>query len=574
MELLGILFKINVSLLIFYLVYRWVLRKLTFYNFNRIYLLSGIIISALLPFLQGNAAVSTGISKMQQAVGMNPDDLFMSMKAYYFWDLGTIALFVYWSGVCLMSLIFLIQLMSLLLLFLRSRKERLFGYKVRILQEQSQPFSFFRGIFIHPARHSAEEILSILQHEEIHVHQWHSVDVLLGEIKRILCWFNPAAWLVLSAIRENLEFIADRKVLQNGMDAKVYQYTLLSVQQSASQQLITNNFNFSHLKLRITMMNKRKSSDLHLMKYLLAVPVIAMAGMLTNYANAQIEQDKETSRATITINGITTFDLEELENLSDEALEKKLGMKKEGIKTVEIRKGEPGTTSMQYGGNDHREPEYRIDDNVSEEDMKKKSVAVKMQGNGLRIVTMETRPGVTADGRGERVQVDQTAGFTTAGIKLYDGKKVTDENVQPIFYVNGKKVEKIEDLDPEHVLSVTVLKDASAKAYDPNVKDGHGIILIETKNDNAKSSGKSMLQQDLNSFRLYPNPANDILNLDIYSDHIDNTYEIFDAQGKKVLSGKLKSKNTIHTAHLRTGTYIIRMMINGQPGSMKFEVVR
>ncbi|MBX9449459.1 MAG: M56 family metallopeptidase [Taibaiella sp.] len=410
MELLSILFKINVSLLIFYLAYRWVLRRLTFYNFNRIYLLSGIMISALLPFLQGNVTVRTGISKMQQAVGMNPDDLFMSMKAYHFWDLETIALFVYWSGVCLMSLIFLIQLVSLLLLFLRSRKERLFGYSVRILQEQSQPFSFFRGIFINPSRHSREEMVSILQHEEIHVRQWHSVDVLLGEIKRILCWFNPAAWLMLSAIRENLEFIADRKVLQNGMDVKAYQYTLLSVQQSVSPQLITNNFNFSHLKLRITMMNKRKSSDLHLMKYLLAVPVIAMASMLTNYASAQ--QDKDASDATITINGTATFDLEELENLSDQELEQKLGIKKEDIKTVEIRKDAPGILGRPYEGDDHTD---RVED---------KSITVMVnpldaslyEEKGLKILKMEARPG-------ERMNGDQTAGFTAAGVKLYNGKR-------------------------------------------------------------------------------------------------------------------------------------------------------
>lgn len=563
MELLSILFKINVSLLIFYLVYRWVLRRLTFYNFNRIYLLSGIMISALLPFLQGNAAVRIGISKMQQAVGMHPDDLFMAMKGYHFWDLETIALFVYWSGVCLMSLIFLIQLVSLLLLFLRSRKERLFGYSVRILQEQSQPFSFFRSIFINPSRHGPEEILSILQHEAIHVHQWHSTDVLLGEIKRILCWFNPAAWLMLSAIRENLEFIADRKVLQNGMDVKAYQYTLLSVQQSASPQLITNNFNFSHLKLRITMMNKRKSSDLHLMKYLLAVPVIAMASMLTNYASAQ--QDKDASSATITINGIATFDLEELQNLSDEELEKKLGMKTEDIKTVEIRKDAPGILGRPYEGNDHTD---MVED---------KSITVMVhpldgspyKENGLKILKMETRPE-------ERMNGDQTASFTAAGVKLYNEKGVTDENVRPIFYVDGRMVEGIEYLDPENILKMTVLKDASAKTYDPNVKEGQGIILIETKKDHEKStiSGKSILPRELNSSRLYPNPANDILNLDINSDHPNNTYEIFDAQGKKVLSGKLKSKNTIHTAHLKTGTYIIQLMINGQPESMKFEVVR
>ncbi|MBX9449460.1 MAG: T9SS type A sorting domain-containing protein [Taibaiella sp.] len=155
-------------------------------------------------------------------------------------------------------------------------------------------------------------------------------------------------------------------------------------------------------------------------------------------------------------------------------------------------------------------------------------------------------------------------------------KGVTDENVRPLFYVDGRIVEGIEYLDPENILKMTVLKEGFAKEYDQNIKEGQGIVLIETKRAGTKSilSGNGMPHQSPRSFKLYPNPAKDVLNLDVYSDHPNNTYEIFDPQGKKVLSGKLRSKNPISMDALKTGTYIIQLMIEGKPESMKFEVVK
>jgi hypothetical protein len=125
------------------------------------------------------------------------------------------------------------------------------------------------------------ELVTILKHEQVHVRQIHSADILLGEIVRVFCWFSPFAWMISNAIRKNLEFIADRQVLQEGIERRKYQYSLLATFTGQSTVSFPNHFNFSHLKTRIYMMNKQKSSNPHLMKYLLTATLSAITLLFT-----------------------------------------------------------------------------------------------------------------------------------------------------------------------------------------------------------------------------------------------------------------------------------------------------
>src|SRR5690606_9792881 len=138
-------------------------------------------------------------------------------------------------------------------------------------------FSFWRHIYVNVDHHEQQDLLEIFKHEQIHVDEVHTLDVLLAEIASVCAWFNPGIWLLRAAVHENLEFITDRKVLSSGVDKKVYQYSLLSIgQQTGKYSAIGNGFNLKSLKRRIMMMNRRKSSRVHLGRYLLVLPVIAV----------------------------------------------------------------------------------------------------------------------------------------------------------------------------------------------------------------------------------------------------------------------------------------------------------
>ena len=153
----------------------------------------------------------------------------------------------------------------------------LFKHKVAIFQVNKPiiPFSIGNSIFINQHLHNEEELKEIIRHEFIHVKQKHSIDTFVGEIICVLNWYNPFAWMIRRAIRNNLEFIADNKVLENGLDKKEYQRLLLKVI-GISQFSISTKFNFSSLKKRIAMMNKKQSAKTQLLRLLLLLPVMTV----------------------------------------------------------------------------------------------------------------------------------------------------------------------------------------------------------------------------------------------------------------------------------------------------------
>jgi hypothetical protein len=142
------------------------------------------------------------------------------------------------------------------------------------MDKDAAPFSFWRSIYVNPARHEPADLKSILLHEQVHVNQWHTADILLAELSSIFYWFNPGIWLIKKAVRENIEFITDRKILKNGIDSKTYQYSLVNVSFNNTQPGIVNHFNISTIKKRIIMMNAKRSSKLNLTRYAFVVPAV------------------------------------------------------------------------------------------------------------------------------------------------------------------------------------------------------------------------------------------------------------------------------------------------------------
>lgn len=204
--------------------------------------------------------------------------------------------YLYLAGVVALLVRLAVQAFSLYRLIVRMPEKEINGVCVKCLNDPSGPFSFFGWIFMNPAAVKEDEISEILTHEMAHVKQHHSVDVLLAEMVSICCWMNPFAWLLKREVRLNLEFLADRKVMEAGFATKSYQYHLLGLAYNHKYGL-SNNFNFSHLKQRIIMMNKKKSNAAGHIKYALFVlPAFALlvAGNISCSQDAsQTEDAKE-----------------------------------------------------------------------------------------------------------------------------------------------------------------------------------------------------------------------------------------------------------------------------------------
>jgi hypothetical protein len=283
--LIPYLVKLFVSLTIVLLFYQLVLRKLTFYNANRWYLVVFTALSFLVPFINvttfvnGNPsadglmqfipAVQTYSVELEDATHC-PIPLWSTSWNKWDWLLFSFAI-----GTGILFIRFLVRCFS----FLRLRRMATLlpgsGLNIYHVDAAIIPFSFGNSIFINSNQHTETELREIIRHEFIHVKQNHTIDILWAELMCMLNWYNPAAWLLRSSIRQNLEFIADNKVLENGVDRKQYQYLLLKVIGN-DQFSIAQKFNFSSLKKRIAMMNKTRSGRIHLLRFLLVLPVLAV----------------------------------------------------------------------------------------------------------------------------------------------------------------------------------------------------------------------------------------------------------------------------------------------------------
>lgn len=183
---------------------------------------------------------------------------------------------IYIAGILALSIRLIVQAISLYMIILRTPEKTVNGIRIKCMKDKSGPFSFFNWIFLNPDNVKEEEMNEILTHEMAHVRQKHSIDVIISELVNICCWINPFAWLMKREVRLNLEFLADRKVMDAGFATKSYQYHLLGLTYSHKYGL-SNNFNFSHLKQRIIMMNKKKTNGAGHIKYaLFAIPAFAL----------------------------------------------------------------------------------------------------------------------------------------------------------------------------------------------------------------------------------------------------------------------------------------------------------
>lgn len=449
------LIKANIALCLFYVAYRMGLRRLTFYTLNRWFLLSGIAFSSIFPLVDVNDFVNRHETLAEQAVIYLPDLNAWKQpvqEVFNFWNLME---WVFWAGVAVMFLRLLVQMTSLLFLHAKTRPAEIEDKPVRLMRTFMNPFSFFRHIYVNPSLHSPEELQAILQHEAIHVKEWHSADVLMGEINNVFYWFNPGAWLMKTAIRENLEFLTDRTMLRTGVDRKVYQYSLVQVNAAQYAAGITNNFNFSHIKNRIRMMNKEKSSRLHLSRYALLGCVVCVAVLSLNFTKAG--------------NAAVHNVVKEVRIALDIPVAKKDTVPAAPKKDYIVTESRVASTGKLI-----RRDSVAI---VPGQNLKGTVTGVKITADTFKVVTGNRKP---------------------SEIRLV-GPHANDPDRQPLFIVDGEPGEYgsngLKDLNPNAIESITVLKDASAAAIYGTVAARNGVVIVVTKKGKKNDAGKKPLEE-------------------------------------------------------------------------------
>ncbi|MGG9963620.1 M56 family metallopeptidase [Ferruginibacter sp. SUN106] len=272
--------KLSVSLAVVFLFYYFILRKLTFYNHNRWYLLGYTILSFFIPFINIAAVLQKNNWHSSEIINWVPtinNNIVTGLPVTHLaiWGIKEIVLLIIVAGMLVMLTRLLLQVFSFKKMLRKAEPVTTDGMNLYQVNDNIIPFSFGNAIFINRHLHTEEELQEIIHHEFVHVKQRHSIDIIWSELLCIACWYNPFVWLLKRSIRQNLEFIADGKVLENGINKKEYQYLLLKVIGN-NQYSIATQFNFSSLKKRIAMMNKTKSAKRQLIRLLFLLPATAV----------------------------------------------------------------------------------------------------------------------------------------------------------------------------------------------------------------------------------------------------------------------------------------------------------
>src|SRR5690554_1645129 len=284
METLIYILKSTALLSLFFLVYEFLLKRDTFFTLNRYFLIVGVLVAVALPFLTftKTIVVEESIttvntldlntlnynSSTSQAVLMENPSFWTSI------DFTQILVYLYFLGIIFFLVKFCISLIKLQrILSYRPKTYLKNGIRYIETDRKTNPFTFFKTVVYNPALHSTDELEMILKHETTHAQNWHSVDVLLGQLLIAVHWFNPLVWRYSKRIDQNLEFIADYKTTKARFPKKSYQMTLLRHALPNNMSLPVNNF-YSFTKIRILMLNKNKSHHKNRLKVLLVLPFI------------------------------------------------------------------------------------------------------------------------------------------------------------------------------------------------------------------------------------------------------------------------------------------------------------
>ncbi|MHA4894015.1 M56 family metallopeptidase [Pedobacter sp. PWIIR3] len=286
-ELFIFLLKVNIALVVFCLGYYLVLRQLTFYTLNRVYLVLSILCASLYPLVDIPALLQhKQLASVQQiAINWQTSATQLAEEPAYW----TVLTYLFWAGLLVFAARLTLQLASLYRLYRGSIPAVFHDHEVRVTKANISPFSFWQNIYINPDNIEPADLENVLRHEQVHVNEWHTLDILLAELSVVAYWFNPGVWLMKKAVRENVEFITDRKILQQGADSKAYQYSLLHVSTAeTASAAITNHFNFLTLKKRIKMMNAKRSSNLNLTRYAFLVPSVFACLFIVGISKAEV----------------------------------------------------------------------------------------------------------------------------------------------------------------------------------------------------------------------------------------------------------------------------------------------
>ena len=199
------LLKSSAVLFIFYVCYQLFLQRDTFFQANRWFLLSGLVVASSIPFIVipnyiEYTPIASGLEYNYTTTNNNVTPESIQDESFNYIAIIT---WTYLAGILFFFGKLAIEFLSLKKILKRSTTKSKGEYKLMETNETVAPFSFFNRIIYNPNQFKAEELTHVINHEKVHTKEWHSIDTLIAQFSCILFWFNPIVWLYKKALQQN-----------------------------------------------------------------------------------------------------------------------------------------------------------------------------------------------------------------------------------------------------------------------------------------------------------------------------------------------------------------------------------
>lgn len=263
------LLQVNLYLIVFFGFYKLLLDKETYFTLNRIYLVAAGLLSLCTPFIrlewltEQKAAQQVYTSVNWEAV-LAKATIVTERNDGFNW--GNAFVYIYCTGIVFFLIRFVFNLFAVKKLINVSKAGSAFSFFGKKVIDQELP---------------QMDVIDI--HEEAHIKQWHTLDILFFEIIGIITWLNPVIYLYKKAIKNIHEYLADELAAEFQGDKAEYAMLLLSKSFGISPNTLTNGFlEKSLIKKRIFMLHKERSKKIAVLKYGIFIPLFALLIVLAS----------------------------------------------------------------------------------------------------------------------------------------------------------------------------------------------------------------------------------------------------------------------------------------------------
>ena len=519
--MLVFILKSAITLALLYSCFFILLSKETFHRFNRVMLLGIMVAAFVVPMLHITTEHPTIINEEVQLIENMTDRGIV----FIYEDEATepqpqinrvqVMMWVYLTGVAVMLMITLIQVINLVRLMHRGIQQKdEQGNTIILINGEIPPFSIFHFIVMSVKDYESGRQY-ILTHEQEHIRLGHSYDLLLMQVLKTIQWFNPFVWFISRDLKTIHEYEADQAVINQGIDAKQYQLFLVKKVVGNRLQPFTNNLNHGSLKKRIAMMYQKKSNRWLMLKALFAIPVIALT--ISAFATPAAMKPVEELVKTIEEQTSPSFVLQdEREILANEVSNEpsnllapigETGKGSEGVPDIKPgqvltgqvtdEKGEPLQTATVF----EQDEQGRIYANAVTDINGNFSIKIVSPEHNIRVSYVGCKTFLTkVSNMPKKVVLPPNELIQIVDV---NARKREVAGGEPLIVVDGVIMQGVEHLDvnePTSIMDVLMLKEFGIKQSDIEsvtvLKDGAATAIYGEKGKNGVIEIKTRVKQD------------------------------------------------------------------------------